>query len=243
MLLCLAVDGVIAQERGRAAATPDASDLNEDGQLRKLPSLPRGMTLELIRQGDAVYRGKGGCVTCHGADGGGVSGPALTSVLETWPDYRDHMAWVRLGSSGWPGTVYGDAQKPIGAGGMPAFADLSDQELAAVVLYERSSFGGLAEGDQEYTDLEAVANAMRVVPWSTAFEGMEQVEGLDVPTLVVGSRDAADGLHPFDVAEDYAERMPNAELLVEDEEQSPIAWQGARLSRAIEDFLSRNGIE
>jgi pimeloyl-ACP methyl ester carboxylesterase len=96
---------------------------------------------------------------------------------------------------------------------------------------------------EAHTDLEAVANAMRVVPWSTAFEGMEQVESLEVPTLVVGSRDEADGLHPFEVAEEYAERMPNAELLVEDEDQSPIAWQGARLSRAIEDFLRRNGIE
>ena len=96
---------------------------------------------------------------------------------------------------------------------------------------------------EAHTDLEAVANAMRVVPWSTAFDGMEQVEGLDVPTLVVGSRDEADSLHPFEVAEDYAERMPNAELLVEDEDQSPIAWQGARLSRAIEDFLRRNGVE
>jgi pimeloyl-ACP methyl ester carboxylesterase len=96
---------------------------------------------------------------------------------------------------------------------------------------------------EAHTDLEAVANAMRVVPWSTAFEGMEQLEGLAVPTLVVGSRDEADGLHPFEVAEEYAERLPNAELLVEDEDQSPIAWQGARLSRAIEDFLRRNGIE
>ena len=96
---------------------------------------------------------------------------------------------------------------------------------------------------EAHTDLEAVANAMRVVPWSIAFEGMEQVEGLEVPTLVVASRDDADGLHPFDVAEDYAERMPNAELLVEEEDQSPIAWQGARLSRSIEDFLRRNGVE
>jgi 3-oxoadipate enol-lactonase len=96
---------------------------------------------------------------------------------------------------------------------------------------------------EAHTDLEAVANAMRVVPWSTAFEGMGQVESLDLPTLVVASRDEADGLHPFEVAEDYAERMPNAELLVEDEDHSPIAWQGARLSRAIEDFLTRNGVE
>ena len=96
---------------------------------------------------------------------------------------------------------------------------------------------------EAHTDLEAVANAMRVVPWSTAFEGMEQLEDLRIPTLVVASRDEADGLHPYDVAEEYAERLPESELLVEDEDQAPIAWQGARLSRAIEDFLRRRGVE
>ena len=96
---------------------------------------------------------------------------------------------------------------------------------------------------EAHTDLEAVANAMRVVPWSTAFEGMDQLEDLDIPTLVIASRDEADGLHPYEVAVEYSERLPSAELLVEDEDQSPIAWQGARLSRAIEDFLRRNGVE
>lgn len=96
---------------------------------------------------------------------------------------------------------------------------------------------------QAHRDLEAVANAMRVVPWSEAFDGMEQVEALDIPTLVVGSRDEADGLHPLEVAEAYADRMPNAELVVEDVGKSPIAWQGAQLSRAIEGFLRRNGVD
>lgn len=95
---------------------------------------------------------------------------------------------------------------------------------------------------EAHSDLEAVADAMRVVPWSSAFDGMEQVEDLEIPTLVVASRDEADALHPFEVAEDYAERMPDAELLVEDEGQAPLAWQGARLSRSIEGFLIRNGI-
>jgi len=96
---------------------------------------------------------------------------------------------------------------------------------------------------EAHSDLEAVANAMRVVPWSIAFEGMDQLEDLDVPTLVVGSRDEADGLHPYEVALEYSQRLPDAELLVEDDDQSPIAWQGARLSRAIEDFLRRKGVE
>src|SRR5688500_5537345 len=76
-----------AQERGRAGPTPDASDLNEDGQRRRLPPLPRGMTLAMIQQGDALYRGKGGCVTCHGPDGGGMpaSGSGITAGLNFVP--------------------------------------------------------------------------------------------------------------------------------------------------------------
>jgi pimeloyl-ACP methyl ester carboxylesterase len=88
----------------------------------------------------------------------------------------------------------------------------------------------------------AVAAALRVVPYSEAFHGLERLESLDVPTLVVGARDDADWLHPFEIAEEYARRLPNAELAVEDEGDPPLAWQGARLSGAIRGFLERNGV-
>jgi 3-oxoadipate enol-lactonase len=88
-------------------------------------------------------------------------------------------------------------------------------------------------------DLLAVADAIRVVPRSRAFDGLERLETLDVPTLVVGSRDEADPLHPLAVAQEYAERLPRGELVVEEEGVSPLAWQGARLSKAIGDFLDR----
>jgi pimeloyl-ACP methyl ester carboxylesterase len=88
----------------------------------------------------------------------------------------------------------------------------------------------------------AVAAALRVVPYSEAFHGLERLESLDVPTLVVGARDDADWLHPFEIAEEYARRLPNAELAVEDEGDPPLAWQGARLSGVIGDFLERNGV-
>jgi len=91
----------------------------------------------------------------------------------------------------------------------------------------------------EHRDLHAVAQALRVVPRSTPFSGLDELEGLERPTLVVGSRDEADPAHPLAVAQAYAEQLPNAELLVEDAGESPLAWQGGRLSRAIEAFLAR----
>jgi pimeloyl-ACP methyl ester carboxylesterase len=95
---------------------------------------------------------------------------------------------------------------------------------------------------ERHERIEPVAAAMRQVPRSRAFDGLEALEALDVPTLVVGSRDEVDTIHPLQVARDYVERLPRAELLVEDEGQTPLAWQGAQLSSAIGDFLDRIGI-
>jgi pimeloyl-ACP methyl ester carboxylesterase len=94
---------------------------------------------------------------------------------------------------------------------------------------------------ERHEHLDALARALREVPSSIAWEGLEPLERLDLPVLVVGARDEADRLHPLAVAEEYARRLPRAELLVEGEGQSPLAWQGARLSAAIGDFLERAG--
>jgi hypothetical protein len=84
-------------------------------------------------------------------------GVPLTGVLETWPDYRDHMAWIKIGSAAWPGAVYGATDKPKNPG-MPPHPGLSDEELAQVTLYERATFGGLDPESEEYHELEAIAH-------------------------------------------------------------------------------------
>ena len=90
---------------------------------------------------------------------------------------------------------------------------------------------------ERHRDLRAVAAALRVVPSSAPFDGLEALRRIELPVLVVGSRDDADPAHPLAVAEAYVDRLPNGRLLVEDEGSSPIAWQGARLSRAIASFV------
>ncbi len=87
--------------------------------------------------------------------------------------------------------------------------------------------------------LDAVADALRAVPRSRPFGSLDELEALaDVPVLVVGDRDDADPGHPLRIAEEYARRLPHARLLVEEEGKSPLAWQGAQLSRAIDEFLA-----
>ena len=88
---------------------------------------------------------------------------------------------------------------------------------------------------------EALAQAVRVVPRSEAFDGIKRLEEIDVPALVVGSRDESDPTHPLAVAEEYARRLPQGELVIEDPGEPPLAWRGAQLSRAILEWLSRTG--
>jgi mono/diheme cytochrome c family protein len=101
-------------------------------------------SVDYFAEGAGVYTQ---CVACHGADGSGGAGPAFAggAVLATFPSgsCSDHQEWVRLGTAGWPDATYGANGKPVGGFGlMPSFASMSDEDLAAVVLYERVQFGG-----------------------------------------------------------------------------------------------------
>jgi mono/diheme cytochrome c family protein len=103
------------------------------------------------------------CASCHGASGQGVSAPAFVdgAVVETWPDWRDHVMWVKLGSDGWPAPTYGATNKQVGGGGtMPSFGgQLTDQEIAQIVLHERELAGeDVSPDNPQYTGLFAVAN-------------------------------------------------------------------------------------
>jgi pimeloyl-ACP methyl ester carboxylesterase len=88
---------------------------------------------------------------------------------------------------------------------------------------------------------EAVADALRAVPRSRPFESWDELAGIDVPTVVVASRDEADPGHPYAVGERYAEVIPGAELRSEEPGSSPLAWQGGQLSKVISELAERAG--
>ena len=83
---------------------------------------------------------------------------------------------------------------------------------------------------------EAVVEALREVPRSRPFDSLAELGGLQFPALVVASNDEADPGHPYEAAAAYAEALPQARLIVEGEGESPLAWQGGRLSREIASF-------
>ena len=93
-----------------------------------------------------------------------------------------------------------------------------------------------------HRDVDAVARALREVPRSRPFEDMSELEFLDVPALVVASHDLADPGHPRAVAEAYAARLPQSRLIGEEEGESPLAWQGGKLSREIAAFCEEDAV-
>ncbi len=91
----------------------------------------------------------------------------------------------------------------------------------------------------EHEHLDAIADALEQVPRSRPFEAWPDLARLDFPVTVVASRDEADPEHPLAVGERWAASIPGAELRVEDEGSSPLAWQGGQLSGIIADTAAR----
>ena len=66
---------------------PAVAAQDDDAQPAKLPPLPKGVTLDLVRAGDSVFHGRGHCFACHGAEAEGLpnAGSALTLGLNFIP--------------------------------------------------------------------------------------------------------------------------------------------------------------
>jgi pimeloyl-ACP methyl ester carboxylesterase len=120
-------------------------------------------------------------------------------------------------------------------GGIDGFVDYIGRAQEIASPWRDSVLRFTRERMERHRHLEAIARALREVPRSQPFDPGE-LESLSVPALVVASHDAADPGHPYAVAAEYAERIPGAQLISEEEGQSPLAWQGGRLSREIENF-------
>lgn len=97
---------------------------------------------EIVNKGKALYDGKGTCFNCHGKDGGG-NGPGAAQLNPSPRNFQHHGFWrhrtegeifwvIKHGS---PGTAM------IGFGQV-----LSDEEIWALIQYERTFAGGHGRG-------------------------------------------------------------------------------------------------
>ncbi len=123
-------------------------------------------------------------------------------------------------------------------GGIDGFVTYIDRHQRIDPTWRDSILRFTRERMERQRHLDALVAALREVPRSRPFESLADLEDLDVPTLVVASHDRADPGHPYAVAQSYAEALPQAQLISEDEGQSPLAWQGGRLSREIASFAA-----
>ena len=159
----------------------------------------------------------------------------VAALVQITPAYMGHGRTADVDRGAWQRMA-----SELERGGVEAFVDVAQpdgvgegwREIAREAVRQRM---------ERHEHPEQIARALRDVPRSSAWERLDALESVEVPVLVVGSRDQMDSLHPLAIAEEYAQRLPNAELVVEDEGKSPLAWQGARLSNAIADFLERVG--
>ncbi|HEY1854315.1 MAG TPA: alpha/beta fold hydrolase [Solirubrobacterales bacterium] len=121
-------------------------------------------------------------------------------------------------------------------GGVDGFVEFIGREQGIDPAFRDSVLRFTRERMLAHEHLDAVLAALRETPRSRPFEEITELEGIEVPALVVASRDEADPGHPYKSAVAYAEAMPRATLVSEGEGESPLAWQGGRLSRQIAFF-------
>jgi 3-oxoadipate enol-lactonase len=147
--------------------------------------------------------------------------PAYTPAGE----HDDLARWDRLSD----GLRTGGVEGFVAAYGNPDVPD-AWRDTVIKVLHQRLSA-------HEHPD--AVADALREVPRSRVFEDWGELGELELPCVVVASRDEADPGHPYAVGERYAEAIPGAQLRSEEPGASPLAWQGGQLSKVIADVAAR----
>lgn len=125
--------------------------------------------------------------------------------------------------------------------GVDGFVEYVDRNQRTDPAWRDSVRRFTRERIERNRDLDALVAVLRQTPGSRPFESLAELESIVVPTLVVASGDAADPGHPRHVAEAYADRMPRAKLIAEAPGESPLAWQGGRLSREIATFCAGLG--
>jgi pimeloyl-ACP methyl ester carboxylesterase len=124
------------------------------------------------------------------------------------------------------------------AGGVDGFVEYIDREQGIDPSWRDTVLRFTRERMLLHRHPAALAEALRQVPRSRPFGALGELGAIEVPALVVASHDGADPGHPRDVAEAYVERLPRARLAGEAEGESPLAWQGGKLSREIAAFCA-----
>lgn len=157
--------------------------------------------------------------------------PRLAGLVVIGPSYDGTASAESLAY--WDGLA-----ESLREGGVDGFVDYVDRLQEIDPAWRDSVLRFTRERMLRHRHLDAIVAALHEVPRSCPFEALAALGSIEVPALVVASHDAADPGHPYAVAAAYAEHLHDARLVSEAEGQSPLAWQGGRLSRAISAFTA-----
>lgn len=158
----------------------------------------------------------------------------LAGLIAIGPAYDGEIPPETLG-------YWGGLAAALEGGGVDGFVEYIDREQGIDPAWRDSVLRFTRERLLLHRHPEALVEALRQVPRSRPFGTMDELEVLPMPALVVASHDDADPGHPHHVSEAYARRLPAARLVSEAVGESPLAWQGGRLSREIAAFCAEAG--
>jgi 3-oxoadipate enol-lactonase len=180
--------------------------------------------------GDRRFILGGHSMGAHTAIGYALRHPQrLSGLVLVGPTYTGEITAATLGY--WDGLA-----AALEGEGIDGFVEYLTREGSTAAAWRESVARISRERMELHRDPGELARALRETPASRPFGSLADLAGLDLPALVVASHDEADPGHPYAVAEAYAAALPKARLISEDEGQSPLAWQGGRLSREIALF-------
>ncbi len=111
-------------------------DHDDDVQPDTLPTLPSGMTVSNIVDGDAIFHGEGGCFLCHGEEATGVQqrGSSLTNAVLKVP-VEDPGGWDAVDSLILNGIPEALTRSSIGMPPRGINSSLSTSQVRSVAAY------------------------------------------------------------------------------------------------------------
>lgn len=112
--------------------------------VKKVETNLKGDDLALFSKGKEVYSKEGYCVTCHQADGNGLTASGFPPLSGTEWVTGDQVRLVKVILKGLMGAIEVKGKQYEGLVPMTPFEGLTDQEVAAVATYIRNSFGNSA---------------------------------------------------------------------------------------------------
>jgi pimeloyl-ACP methyl ester carboxylesterase len=84
--------------------------------------------------------------------------------------------------------------------------------------------------------LPAIGDALEGAMRSRPFDSLAELATIEVPVLVVGTRDELDPRHPLAVARAYARALRGSRFECEERGQMPLGWGGSRLTALVGDL-------